>query len=80
VFAGLGLGLALVALLEYKDSSFKTDAEVASVLSLPVLAVVPLMHSDAERRRLFKRRLVVGVGLGSTVTACLAVLVYTFVR
>jgi polysaccharide chain length determinant protein (PEP-CTERM system associated) len=80
VLAGLGLGLALIALLEYKDSSFKTDAEVASVLSLPVLAVVPLMHSDAERRRLFKRRLVVGVGLGSTVTACLAVLVYTFVR
>jgi protein tyrosine kinase modulator len=80
VLAGLGLGLALIALLEYKDSTFKTDVEVTSVLSLPVLAVVPLMHSDAERRRLFKRRLVVGVGLGSAVTACLAVLVYTFVR
>ena len=80
VAAGLGLGLALIALLEYKDSSFKTDVEVTSVLSLPVLATVPLMQSDAERRRLFKRKLVVGVGLGSTVTACLAVLVYTFVR
>jgi uncharacterized protein involved in exopolysaccharide biosynthesis len=80
VLAGLGLGLALIALLEYKDSSFKTDVEVTSVLSLPVLAVVPLMHSEAERRRLFRRRLLVGVGLGSTVTACLAVLVYTFVR
>jgi polysaccharide chain length determinant protein (PEP-CTERM system associated) len=80
VLAGLGLGLALIALLEYKDSSFKTDVEVTSVLSLPVLAVVPLMHSDAERRRLFWRRLVISVGLGSTVTACLAVLVYTFVR
>ena len=80
VLAGLALGLALIALLEYKDASFKTDVEITSVLSLPVLAVVPLMHSDAERRRLFKRRLVIGVGLGSTVTACLAVLVYTFVR
>jgi polysaccharide chain length determinant protein (PEP-CTERM system associated) len=80
LMAGLGLGLALIALLEYKDSSFKTDTEIASVLSLPVLAVVPLMYSDSERRRLFKRRLLLGVGLGSTVTACLGVLVYTFVR
>jgi hypothetical protein len=38
------------------------------------------MQSDAERQRLFRRRIIVGVGLGSTVTACLAVLAYTFVR
>jgi polysaccharide chain length determinant protein (PEP-CTERM system associated) len=78
--AGLGVGLGLVALLEYRDVSLKTDDEVASVLSLPVLAVVPLMQSDGERRRMFRRKLFIGVGLGSTVTACLAVLVYTFVR
>jgi uncharacterized protein involved in exopolysaccharide biosynthesis len=80
MLAGLVLGLGWVALLEYRDSTFKTDDEVTRVLAVPVLAVVPLMQSDAERRRLFRRRIIVGVGLGSTVTACLAVLAYTFVR
>ena len=49
--AGLAVGLVLVALLEYRDRSFKTDDEIISLLALPVLAVVPLMESDDERRR-----------------------------
>ena len=77
---GLGLGLALVGLLEYRDSSFKTDDEIIRVLSLPVLAVVPLMLSDAERRRNFRWKLLLNTGFGSVVAVCLAVLVYTFVR
>jgi capsular polysaccharide biosynthesis protein len=76
---GLALGLALVALLEYRDNTFKTDSELARVLGLPVLAVVPLMKSDAERRADFRRQLFLNVGLGSTVFLCLAVLTYTFV-
>jgi polysaccharide chain length determinant protein (PEP-CTERM system associated) len=80
IAGGLALGLALVALLEYRDSSFKTDAEIANVLTLPVLAVVPLMQSDEDRLRTSRRRLVVSVGLGGTVLGCLALLVYTFVR
>ena len=80
MLVGLVLGLGWVVLLEYRDSTLKTDDEVTRVLAVPVLAVVPLMQSDAERRRLFRRRIIVGVGLGSTVTACLAVLAYTFVR
>ena len=54
------IGLALVALLEYRDRSFKTDDEIISLLALPVLAVVPLMQSDAERRRRVRRRLLLG--------------------
>ncbi|MCA1560492.1 MAG: hypothetical protein LC804_09580, partial [Acidobacteria bacterium] len=80
IACGLGLGVALIALLEYRDASFKTDDEVTSVLSLPVLAVVPLMRSDVERKQVSRRNIAVGIGLGSTVTACLAVLVYTFIR
>ena len=80
IFAGLGIGLALVGLLEYRDSSFKTDDEVAAVLQLPVLAVVPAMKSESERRSLFRKRIVLGVGLGSMVTVCFAVVVYTMVR
>jgi uncharacterized protein involved in exopolysaccharide biosynthesis len=80
IVAGLALGLLLVGLFEYRDVSIKTDEEVSGVLGLPVLAVVPHMQSDKERKRVFRRRLVVGVCLGSTVTACLAVVVYTLLR
>ena len=78
--AGLMIGAGFIVLLEYGDTSFKTDEEVASILSLPVLAVVPSMRSEEERRALFRRRLAIAVGLGTTVTACLAIVAYTFVR
>jgi polysaccharide chain length determinant protein (PEP-CTERM system associated) len=78
--AGLAVGVALVGLLEWRDSSFKTDDEVSNVLTLPVLAVVPLMQSNQDRERLARRNLIASVGLGSTVLGCLAVVVYTFVR
>jgi polysaccharide chain length determinant protein (PEP-CTERM system associated) len=77
---GLTVGLGLVALFEYRDGTLRTDDEVTSVLSLPVLAVVPLMRSDVERRRALRNRVIMGVGLGTAVAACLAVVVYTFVR
>jgi polysaccharide chain length determinant protein (PEP-CTERM system associated) len=77
---GLAIGLVLVVLLEYRDSSFATDAEVTTLLALPVLAVVPFMQSAEDRRRARKRQLILNVGLGSTVAGCLAVLAYTFVR
>ena len=80
IIGGLALGLALIALLEYRDGSFRTDEEIASVLQLPVLAVVPVMMSASNRRRLRVKQLALGLGLGSTVMACLAVVVYTFVR
>jgi polysaccharide chain length determinant protein (PEP-CTERM system associated) len=78
--SGLAIGLLLVALLEYRDKTFKTDEEVARVLELPVLAVVPLMHSAKEKQRLFRRQLVMGIGFGTTVLLCLAVVAYTLVR
>jgi polysaccharide chain length determinant protein (PEP-CTERM system associated) len=78
--AGLALGLGLVALLEYRDGSFRTDSEVTSVLGLPVLAVVPVMRSEPERRRALAWRFGLNMGLGGTVAVCLAVLAYTFIR
>lgn len=77
---GLALGVMLIALLEYRDSSFGTDHEVTRVLALPVLAVVPLMQSDPERRRARRWSLLLNLTLGSVTTACLALLAYTFVR
>lgn len=47
---GLALGLGIVALLEYLDSTFKTENEIRRVLDLPVLALVPMMASEQEQR------------------------------
>jgi polysaccharide chain length determinant protein (PEP-CTERM system associated) len=77
---GLLLGLALVALWEYRDKSFKTDEEITRVLSLPVLAVVPVMMTPAEQRWVSRRRLLLSFGCGTIVTACLAVVAYTFIH
>ena len=80
LFGGIAMGGALIGLLEYRDGSFRTDDEITAVLKVPVLAVVPLMRSEPERKKVMRRRMVVGFGLSATVAACLAVVVYTFVR
>jgi polysaccharide chain length determinant protein (PEP-CTERM system associated) len=48
--AGFFLGMLMIGLLEYRDSSFKSEDDVVRVLNLRVLALVPSMVSDAERR------------------------------
>jgi hypothetical protein len=50
------------------------------VLTLPVLAVVPMMQSAVEQKRALRNRLMMGFGFGTTVVACAAVVVYTLVR
>jgi polysaccharide chain length determinant protein (PEP-CTERM system associated) len=57
--AGLALGLALTALLEYLDSSLKTEDDVVQALMLPVLALIPLMATIEDARRVQKRRALV---------------------
>jgi polysaccharide chain length determinant protein (PEP-CTERM system associated) len=69
MLAGLGLGIGLVALLEYRDDSFRTDDEVVRVLSLPVMAVIPLMLSAADRKGRRRRSLLVG-GLTAVFMVC----------
>jgi polysaccharide chain length determinant protein (PEP-CTERM system associated) len=55
-FAGAAVGLLLVALLEYRDRSLKTEADILAILSVPVLAMIPRMWTTAERRALRRRR------------------------
>jgi uncharacterized protein involved in exopolysaccharide biosynthesis len=62
VLGGLGIGIALVALLEYRDSSFRTDRDIVGVLALPVLAVIPAILTDDDRRAMRRRRLLVAAG------------------
>jgi polysaccharide chain length determinant protein (PEP-CTERM system associated) len=61
---GLALGLAFVGFLEWRDSSFKKEDDVLRVLTLPVLALVPVMMSEVDRQRVErwrKRKLVMAV-------------------
>jgi polysaccharide chain length determinant protein (PEP-CTERM system associated) len=61
--AGLALGVLLVAFFEYRDSSFKCEDDVVRLLNVRVLALVPLMISDAERRTRRWRTVLIGVGV-----------------
>jgi uncharacterized protein involved in exopolysaccharide biosynthesis len=54
--AGLALGLALVALREFANSSLKVDDDVVQSLALPVLAMIPMMLSRRDEQRLARRR------------------------
>ena len=64
--AGLALGLGLVALLEYRDTTLRTDDDVLSTLNLPVLAVIPLLVTSVDDRRQ-KRRLWAAVAAAASV-------------
>jgi capsular polysaccharide biosynthesis protein len=72
--AGLLLGLIAVFLLEYHDSSFRAEEEVMAALSIPVLALIPLIQSDHERLRQRRRTLAADVA-GICVLASAAAIV-----
>jgi polysaccharide chain length determinant protein (PEP-CTERM system associated) len=55
---GLALGLALIALVEYRDTSVRTDDDVRYSLALPVIAVIPAMITDTERATRRRMRLI----------------------
>ena len=46
---GIGFGVMLIVLLEYRDSSLGSESDVVRVLSLPVLAMVPMMGGGEKR-------------------------------
>jgi hypothetical protein len=56
---GLMLGLGLTALLEYLDSSLKTEDDVVQALMLPVLALIPMMATSRDVRRAGRSRALV---------------------
>jgi polysaccharide chain length determinant protein (PEP-CTERM system associated) len=75
VIGGLAFGLALVILLEYRDTSLKNDDDVVVSLALPVLAVIPAMVTAADQRRMKRRRIVVACCAASLLVAGAAVAV-----
>jgi uncharacterized protein involved in exopolysaccharide biosynthesis len=77
---GLAVGLLLVALTEYRSSSLNTEADVTTLLSLPVLATVPFMQSRKSQRKMRWRRFVFNAGCAASVATCLAIVIYTLFR
>jgi polysaccharide chain length determinant protein (PEP-CTERM system associated) len=63
---GLFVGIAFAALLEYRDTSLRTDEDAIVSLQFPVLALIPAMPTAAERRRLRRRRIGVAATVGLT--------------
>lgn len=73
--SGLGLAIAIVGLLEYRDTTLKTDDDVVTSLALPALAVIPMMISAVDARRLKRRRVLLGVSAASATTLLVIVAV-----
>jgi protein tyrosine kinase modulator len=73
---GLGLGLAIAGLLEYRDTSLRTEDDVLAALMLPVVALVPTLWTDAEVKRARRRRLIVGSSVAVTFVVSAAALVW----
>jgi polysaccharide chain length determinant protein (PEP-CTERM system associated) len=78
--AGLLLGVGVIGLLEYRDSSLRTEEDVMLALALPVLAVIPRMATTSERARERKRRLQFSAAGALTLMACMLVFVWKFVQ
>jgi polysaccharide chain length determinant protein (PEP-CTERM system associated) len=74
--AGLVLGVLLVGLLEYRDSSFKSEDEVIRLLNVRVLALVPIMISDLDRRMRRRRAVVAGLAAVLVVGAVAALVAW----
>ena len=74
--AGLVFALLLIGFQEYRDVTLKQEADVVRILSLPVLALVPMMRSQRERRthrlRALAPRVTAGIALLGAVTVVVA--------
>jgi len=70
---GLILGLAIAAFLEFRDTSFRDERDIMTVLALPVLAMVPYVETSPERSRRSRRMALIGTGGAMTVCAALYV-------
>ena len=76
--AALAVGLGLAALLEYRDSSLRTEDDIVTALSLPVLALVPTMTTRVERGKRRRQRLLLASSGAVVVLLCIGVLAWKF--
>jgi protein tyrosine kinase modulator len=75
---GLALGIALTVVLELVNRSFKTATEVALVLNMPVIGLIPMVITRTERQHARWRHLAVSLGVAVMFAACATVVWLTF--
>jgi len=71
---GLVFGFAFAAFLEYRDASFRSQDEVTAVLSLPVLAQIPLIATPDELQQYRRRRRIIAAAAVSAAVVVTAAL------
>ncbi len=71
---GLVCGLLLAGFLEYRDSSMKRENDVVRTLSLPVLALIPVIASERERRSAQRRMWALNAAAGMALLGSAAIL------
>ena len=72
---GLLLGMLFVGLVELRDSTFRTEQEVERALKLPVLALVPVIVTDAQRKTEARRRIALDATTATVLLGAMAVVV-----
>jgi len=75
---GLAVGAGLGGLLEYRDTSLRTEDDVLVALTLPVVALVPTMTTTFDRVKRRRRRLIVASSGVLMVLLCAAAIVWKF--
>jgi polysaccharide chain length determinant protein (PEP-CTERM system associated) len=75
---GLALAVLVVGILEYRDSTFRTDQDLVQALALPVVAVIPTMLTSSERRERRRRRMMLSTGGVAALVVAGAVLFWKF--
>jgi polysaccharide chain length determinant protein (PEP-CTERM system associated) len=73
--SGAALGIGLILLLEWRDTTLKNDDDVRVATGLPVLAFVPFLVTRVDRQRSRRRRIIAGV---ATAVAVVVVAVAAF--
>jgi polysaccharide chain length determinant protein (PEP-CTERM system associated) len=77
---GLAIGLLIIGFLEYKNSSFQSGDDVVRICQLPVIASVPLMTTDHERRAAWRRAALVNAAAVCVLLISAAVIMLSTLR
>jgi uncharacterized protein involved in exopolysaccharide biosynthesis len=78
--AGGVLALGLILLLEWRDTTLKSDEDVRVATGLPVLAFVPVLVTRRDRQRAHRRRVVAGVATAVALLVMAAVAAFWVLR
>jgi len=76
ILGGLLLGLAMAGLLEFVDSTFRSESDVVSALALPVLATVPYVPTAGDVAREKSQMLIAAAAAGTVAVIAAGVFWY----